>query len=128
MRPAARVRCESGFQSVPGAPWLLLALGVLLLVVLALAVSLVAGIVVLAAFAAAAVAAWRLRAEEAPALSLEEDDQTPAAVADLPSNPTFAITTQGSGQSTPTGAIVRRLSLISRGVHRSARGCFRCNR
>jgi len=46
----------------------------------------------------------RWEAEEAPAASIEEGDQTPAAVASLPENPTFQLSEPGSGTTTPTGA------------------------
>src|SRR5207237_1823928 len=59
----------------PWLPWALIALGILLFVVLALAVSLVAGVIVLAVFVGLAVAALRLSAEEAPALTMEARDQ-----------------------------------------------------
>lgn len=83
--------------------WLLLAVGIVLFVVLALTVSLVAGLIALAVFVALAVLVARLRAEDAPAVSLTEGDQTPAAVADLPDNPAFVLTQPGAGATTPTG-------------------------
>jgi hypothetical protein len=84
--------------------WALLALGIVLFAVLAHAVSLIAGLVVLAVFVGLAVLAWRLRTEEATAASLEEDDQTPAAVGSLPANPTFVLSVPGAGTTTATGA------------------------
>jgi hypothetical protein len=88
----------------PWLPWVLLALAIVLGIVLALAVSIVVGIVVLAALAGLAFFAWRIEVEEAPALSLEEGNQTPAEVETLPSNPAFVLTLPGAGQSTPPGA------------------------
>jgi hypothetical protein len=87
----------------PWLPWLLIALGVVLLVVLAL-VSLVLGIVAFVVLVGLALLLLRWKAEDAPAASIEEDDQTPGAVGELPENPGFELSEPGAGTSTPTGS------------------------
>jgi hypothetical protein len=89
-------------------PWALIALGIVLLVVLALVLPLGIGLVIgLAILAALVLLAWRLwqwEREDAPALALQETDQTPTAVAHLPDNPTFTLSEPGAGHTTPTGS------------------------
>jgi hypothetical protein len=88
----------------PWLPWLLIALGVVLLVVLALAVSFALGIVAFVVLAGLALLLLRWKAEDAPAESVEERDQTPAAVSALPENPSFQLSEPGAGTATPTGS------------------------
>jgi hypothetical protein len=92
----------------PWLPWVLIAIGLVLLVVLALVlplgIGLAIGLVILAALAFLAWQLLRWEAEDAPAVAIEEHDQTPAGVEKLPENPTFTLTEPGSGTSTPTGA------------------------
>lgn len=94
--------------SYPWLPWALVALGVVVAVLLALllplAVGLPLGLVILAALLVLAWLLWHWEAEEAPALAVQEADQTPAAVAKLPDNPTFTLSEPGAGHATPTGA------------------------
>lgn len=89
-------------------PWVLIALGIDLLVVLALvvplAVALPVGFVALAALVGLAALLLRFEAEEAPSATVAEGGHTPAAVASLPENPGFQVTEPGAGTATPTGA------------------------
>ena len=88
-------------------PWLLIALGILLLVVVALVLPLAAalpiGLVALAVLVGLAVLLLRFEAEEASA-TVAEGGQTPGAVASIPENPGFQLTEPGARTSTPTGA------------------------
>ncbi len=91
----------------PWLAWLLIALGVIALVVLVLVLpvglGLALGLAILAALAFLAWQLWNWKAEAAPALALGEADQTPAAVAELPNNPTFTLSEPGAGHTTATG-------------------------
>ena len=91
----------------PWLPWLLIALGILLLVVLALvlplAVALPVGLVALAVLVGLAMLLLRFEAEEAPSAIVAEGGQTPGAVDSIPENPGFELTEPGAGSSTPTG-------------------------
>jgi hypothetical protein len=84
--------------------WALLAAAVVLLVALALAVSLLVGIIAFLVLVALAALLLRWRAEEAPAASIDEADQTPGAVEALPENPGFELSEPGAGASTPVGS------------------------
>jgi hypothetical protein len=92
----------------PWLPWALIALGVVALVLLALvlglAIGLPVGVALLAGLAALARWLWRLQAQSAPALAIEQAGQTPAAVGELPHNPAFTLSEPGSAHSTPTGS------------------------
>ncbi len=91
----------------PWLPWALIALGIVLLVILAIVlpfgIGLLIGLVVLGALIALALWLLKVKSEEAPALSIQENDQTPAEVASLPDNPGFTLSAPGAGSSTPTG-------------------------
>ncbi|MFL5897128.1 MAG: hypothetical protein ACJ76D_01485 [Solirubrobacterales bacterium] len=91
-------------ERYPWLPWLLIALGVVLLILLALLLSLVLGIIAFVVLVGLALLLLRWKAADAPAASIEEDDQTPAAVAGLPENPGFGLSEPGAGTSTPTGS------------------------
>jgi hypothetical protein len=92
----------------PWLPWLLIAIGLVLLVVLLfilpLGIALIVGLAVLAALLWLAWFLLNWQAEEAPAVSIGEAGQAPGSVAALPDNPGFTITEPGAGVSTPTGA------------------------
>jgi hypothetical protein len=91
----------------PWLPWALIALGVVLLVLLAIVlpfgVGVAIGVVVLAGLVALAWLLLRFEAEDAPALAIGEEGQTPGAVDRLPHNPSFGLSEPGSAQSTPPG-------------------------
>jgi hypothetical protein len=92
----------------PWLPWVLIAVGLALLVVLALllplGIGLAIGLALLAALVLLARQLLRWEAADAPAIAIEEVDQTPAGVQAFPENPTFTLSEPGSGSSTPTGA------------------------
>jgi hypothetical protein len=88
----------------PWLPWLLFAVAAVLLIALALAISLLAGIVAFLLFAGLALLLLRWRAKEAPAASIGEDDQAPGAVEAMPENPGFELSEPGAGTGTSTGS------------------------
>ena len=94
-------------SAYPWLPWVLIAIGLVLLVVLALllplGIGLAIGLAILAALVFLARLLLRWEAADAPAVAIEEDDQTPAGIEKLPDNPTFTLSEPGSGASTPTG-------------------------
>ncbi len=98
----------AALTSYPWLPWALIVLGVALAIVLALllplGIGLAIGLAILAALVLLARLLWSWEARDAPALALSEGDQTPAAVAALPDNPTFTLSDPGAGHATPTGA------------------------
>jgi hypothetical protein len=90
----------------PWLPWLLIAVGVVALVVLSLLGP--AGVVVgIAVFLALVALALWLRTvgpgPEPPSDGIDEGNQTPGAVAEMPDNPGFVLTVPGAGAATPTG-------------------------
>jgi hypothetical protein len=92
----------------PWLPWVLIALGVVLLVVLALVlplgIGLALGVPIIVALALLARLLLRWETKDAPALALRESAQTPTAIGRFPDNPTFTISVPGAGHATPTGA------------------------
>jgi hypothetical protein len=88
----------------PWLPWLLISLGVVLLILLGLLISLVLGVIAFVVLVGLALLLLRWKAEDAPAASIEEDNQTPGAVAELPENPGFELSEPGAGTSTPPGS------------------------
>ena len=92
----------------PWLPFAVAAAGVLLAILiflllwpggLSLALAVGGGLVALAIWL------WRLRLADGPAQAIQEANQTPDAVANLPSNPTFVLGKPGSGVSSPPGTI-----------------------
>lgn len=88
----------------PWLPWLLIALALVALIVLALVVPLAVAIVVFLLLLGLALLLLRWQAEEAPGAAIGEDDQTPAAVDELPENPGFELSEPGAGTATPPGS------------------------
>lgn len=92
---------------IPWLPWVLIALGVMLLVLLSIVLPLGIGLVIGLAILAALIAFVRRllleRAVEAPAASLKERDQTPVEVSGFPSNAGFVLSLPGAGDSSPVG-------------------------
>jgi hypothetical protein len=87
----------------PWLPWLLIGLAVVLLILLGL-ISPLLGVIAFVVLVGLALLLLRWKALDAPAASIEEDNQTPGAAGQLPENPGFELSEPGAGTSTPPGS------------------------
>lgn len=98
--PAGVLRLLARFRLLP---WLLIALGVILLIALTLVLSLAAGIIAFVVLVGLALLLLRRRTGDPAVASIGEGDQTAGGVEALPENPGFELSEPGAGTTTPTG-------------------------